>query len=188
MIPAKRSSPPIRPPLRMWAEMAPARWTAAPTRSTTPLASPTMAPVRLAAAVALLAALAWLAPAHAADLRIEVLGARNADGHMAIALFAAPGTGFPGDEKLAVRLVRVPIDEASGRCATTLEGLPAGGYAAAVYHDHDDSGKLETGPFGMPRKPYGFSNDAAPAMRAARFEEARFELPEDGATITITLR
>jgi len=136
----------------------------------------------------LAATLAWLPWAHAANLHIEVTGTRSTGGLMAIAVFAAPGAGFPLDGGLAVHRTRVPIDEASGLCATTIEGLPAGQYAVAVYHDDDDSGTLETGLLGKPKKPYGYSNNPKPVMRAARFEEARFELPRDGATITIELQ
>lgn len=135
----------------------------------------------------IMAALAWMAPANAAELHIEVTGARGTDGHVAIALFAAPGVGFPFDEGLAAQRVRVPIDSSSGLCATTISDLPEGDYAVAVYHDDNDSGKLETNLLGMPKKAYGFSNNPKRLMRAAHFDEARFELPKDGATITITL-
>ncbi len=144
--------------------------------------------VRSLACGLFLAALAWLAPAHAAELHIEVTGARSTDGHMAIALFAAPGVGFPFDESLAAHRVRVPIDASSGLCATTISDLPEGDYAVAVYHDDNDSGALDTNLLGMPKKAYGFSNNPRHLMRAAHFDEARFELPKDGATISISLR
>ncbi|MBV2181266.1 MAG: DUF2141 domain-containing protein [Castellaniella sp.] len=145
-------------------------------------------PIHGLACMLLVTALAWLSPAYAADLHIQVMGARSAGGHIAIALFAAPGAGFPFDDRLAFHRVRVPVDEASGLCATTIQDLPEGRYAVALYHDVDDSGTLETSLLGRPKKPYGYSNNPKPAMRAARFEEARFELPRDGTSIAIELQ
>lgn len=136
----------------------------------------------------LVAALIWLPATYAADLHIEVTGANSAEGRMAIALFVAPGVGFPFDDRLAVRRVRVPIDGASGLCTTTIQDLPEGDYAVALYHDVDDSGTLETGFLGKPKKPYGYSNNPRPVARAARFAEARFELTGDGASIAIELQ
>ncbi|MER1966693.1 DUF2141 domain-containing protein [Castellaniella sp. GW247-6E4] len=143
---------------------------------------------RTFARLLLAAALAWLSSAHAADLHVEVTGIRSTEGVMAIVVFAAPGAGFPFKDNLAIHRTRVPIDEASGQCATTIQGLPAGEFAVAIYHDTNDSGALETGLLGRPKKPYGYSNNPKPLARAARFEEARFELPRQGATITIELQ
>jgi uncharacterized protein (DUF2141 family) len=126
------------------------------------------------------------AGACAATLNVEVVGAKNDQGHVAVAVFAAP-EGFPKDDGRAIRRLRAPIDAARRSSTVTLADLPAGEYAVSVFHDDDDSGVLETNFFGLPLKGYGFSNNPRPAMRAARFEEARFALPETGRTIRVEL-
>lgn len=145
---------------------------------------PRLAPP-LRAWVGLLIASAGLSAA-AATLTVEVVGAKNNQGHIAVAVFATP-EGFPKEDTRAIRRERVPIDGASLSSSVMLTDLPAGDYAVSVFHDNNDSGKLETNFFGIPTKGYGFSNDPRPGMRAARFDEARFALPEGGAKIRVEL-
>jgi len=54
-------------------------------------------------------------------------------------------------------------------------------------HDLNGNGELDTNFMGMPIEGYGFSNNPE-VMRRATFEEARFELPEDGTHIELRLR
>ncbi len=67
------------------------------------------------------------------------------------------------------------------------EGLQPGTYAVRLMHDENDNGKLDRNLVGMPTEGYGFSNNPR-VMRAATFEEASFELPQEGADIRIVLR
>lgn len=124
--------------------------------------------------------------AAAATLTVEVIGATDSRGHMAVAVFATPD-GFPKEDARAIRRKRVPIHGTSLSSTVTLTDLPAGSYAVSVFHDRNDSGKLETNFFGIPTKGYGFSNDPRPSMRAARFDEAQFELPENGTKVRVEL-
>jgi uncharacterized protein (DUF2141 family) len=65
--------------------------------------------------------------------------------------------------------------------------LPAGSYAVQVMHDENGNNKLDTNFVGMPIEGYGFSNNPT-ALRKANYDEARFELGEQPAAITIRLR
>lgn len=128
---------------------------------------------------------AWHA-ARAADLGVHVTGLTSSLGKVAVAVY--PGAdGFPKEDAKAIQSAMLAIDEASKSAKTVFTGLPAGGYAVATFHDHNNSGKLETNFFGVPVKGYGFSNNVRPRMRAPTFDEARFTLPEAGARITIEL-
>jgi uncharacterized protein (DUF2141 family) len=124
--------------------------------------------------------------AAAADLSLRMSGLKSAAGNIAVAVFAAPD-GFPREETKAVRAVRLPIDASSRTAHTVIRNLPAGNYAVAVYHDDNESGRLETNFFGIPQKGYGFSKNARPRMRAPTFDEARFSLPEQGAELDIAI-
>ncbi len=110
----------------------------------------------------LVTALAWLSPAYAADLHIQVMGARSAGGHIAIALFAAPGAGFPFDDSLAVRRVRVPVDEASGLCATTIQDLPEGGMSLPSTMTSTTVARLKPACWADPRNPTGIPTTPSP--------------------------
>jgi uncharacterized protein (DUF2141 family) len=146
-------------------------------------------PGRLAAWSRLLAATTLFSLssfASAAPLTVLVSGVKDASGKVAIAVFSGP-EDFPKDDAKAIRRIVVPIDGATNSAKAVVSDLPAGSYAIAAFHDHNDSGKLETNLFGMPTKGYGFSNNPKPKMRAARYDEARFDLLESGTTVDIQL-
>lgn len=134
----------------------------------------------------LIGSLGLASSAIAATLTVVVSGLKDASGKVAVAVFSGP-EHFAKDDAKAARRVMVPIDAATHTATAVLPDLPAGAYAIAAFHDHDNSGKLETNFFGMPVKGYGFSNNPKPKMRAARYDEARFALPDDGATVRIEL-
>ncbi len=134
----------------------------------------------------LIAFFGFSACAAAATLTVVVSDVKDASGQVAVAVFAGP-EHFAKDDTKAIRRIMVPIDGATKSATAVVPDLPAGTYAIATFHDHDNSGKLETNFFGIPTKGYGFSNNPKPKMRAARYDEARFELPEGGATVQIQL-
>jgi uncharacterized protein (DUF2141 family) len=149
----------------------------------------TPAPARSAIPFRLLAAAALFgisSCAFAASLTVLVSGVKDDSGKVAVAVFAGP-EDFAKDDTKAVRRLMVPIDGTTKSAKVVVPDLPAGSYAIAAFHDHNNSGKLETNFFGIPTKGYGFSNNPKPTMRAARYDEARFELPESGAAVEIQL-
>ncbi|WP_164878410.1 DUF2141 domain-containing protein [Pollutimonas thiosulfatoxidans] len=122
----------------------------------------------------------------AAELTVVVQGVNTPQGRVAVALFAQ-AEGFPKDDSLALARMMVPVDPQAKKASAVFPRLAPGRYAVSVFHDHNDTGKLETNLFGIPLKGYGFSQNVNPSMRAARFTEAQFELPEPGKTIVIDL-
>jgi len=123
--------------------------------------------------------------AYGATLTVVVEGLRNAKGHVAVAVYSGE-QGFPKDDTKAIRRVRAPIDGDTLTANAVWQDLPAGTYAVSVFHDDNDSGKLETNFFGVPVKSYGFSNNPKPGLRAAKYSEASFMLPAGGAVIKIS--
>ena len=77
----------------------------------------------------------------------------------------------------------------AGDSATTQLLAPAPGtYGVKVYHDVDGDAELDKNVMGIPTEPFGFSNDAPANFGPAEFEDAAFDIGEDGAAQTITLR
>lgn len=64
--------------------------------------------------------------------------------------------------------------------------IPAGEYAAAVFHDLDNNGELRTNFLGLPREPIGFSRDARIRMGPPSYDDASFTV-KPGETITLTI-
>lgn len=130
----------------------------------------------------LLALLSSAAAGHAADLSIEVDGARGDGGSVKVALFDR-----------ADRFLKRPLHSASapakqGGATFEFKDLAAGDYAVAVYHDANDNGKLDQNMMGIPVEAAGFSNDALGNMGPPAFEAARINLPAAGAAIRVTPR
>ena len=63
-----------------------------------------------------------------------------------------------------------------GRIQARFEGLAAGEYAVAMYHDENNDTQFNKGIFGIPKEGYGVSNNVVHKLRAPNFEEARFQL------------
>lgn len=129
----------------------------------------------------LLALLSSAAASHAADLSIEVDGARGDGGSVKIALFDRADRFL----KRPLHSATAPVRE--GGATFALKDLAAGDYAIAVYHDANDNGKLDQNMMGIPVEAAGFSNDAQGNMGPPAFEAARFALPAAGAAIRVTL-
>ncbi len=123
-------------------------------------------------------------PTYAADVRVQVTDINKHTGTIAAVLMdseaAWTGKGAP-----------VSARREKAGAGTELElvftDVAPGKYAIRLMHDENDNGKLDTNLVGMPTEGYGFSNNPR-VMRAAHFDEAVFEVTEQGAAITIALR
>jgi len=65
-----------------------------------------------------------------------------------------------------------------------IPNMPMGEYAVSIFHDLNDNAELDTKMFGIPREPYGFSNNARGRMGPPKFEDAKFRL---SGTLEITI-
>ena len=119
--------------------------------------------------------------AHAAELKVEVLGVEKAEGQVMVALY---------DEgqflKKALKGLRLPaaVTGVSG----SFSDLPEGNYAVIAFHDENGNGKLDFNAVGMPIERMGFSNDAVGVMGPPGFSAARFEVNAATNSIVINLR
>ena len=91
---------------------------------------------------------------------------------------------FLSDELIDGRIIEVNGDSVS----FTMSDVTPGTYALAAFHDVDDDGELDAGTFGIPKEPYGFSNNAKPRFGPPKFKAASFVVAADGAEQTIRLR
>lgn len=62
------------------------------------------------------------------------------------------------------------------------ENVKAGEYAISTYHDVDNNNELNTGFMGIPKEPYGFSNDARGTFGPPTYEKAKFKVTGDTKT------
>lgn len=110
--------------------------------------------------------------------------ARCAGGRFAVAVFREGG-GFPDPDRAAASRTVRPEGVVT---RLVFADLPPGRYAVAAFHDADENGRLTLWPIGLPREPYGFSNDARRRFGPPGFDSAAFTLGPGGARQTLTLR
>jgi uncharacterized protein (DUF2141 family) len=132
---------------------------------------------------ALLAAAALVLPmaAWSSDLELKVENVKGASGDLRVAVY-----GSSADyRKSAVREIKVAA--VGDPVSIPISGLAAGDYAIALYHDRNGNQKLDSNLMGIPTEPYGFSGSSRDLMGPATWEQARFAVGSDRATVTVRL-
>lgn len=119
-------------------------------------------------------------PAMAAEVNVTVSGVAANGTYVFAALCTSsldPATCERGDRKAA-----------SGTTVRfKFENVPPGRLAVAAYQDLDGSGSIERTRLGLPREPFGFSNDAGRARRPD-FEAAAFNVGSGTSNVNVRLR
>lgn len=124
-------------------------------------------------------------PAADNTLTIVVTGIREAEGKMACALFWQ-NKGFPRKHRRALRRTWVEVDGESVTCVFRRTGL--GEYAASVFLDINQNGKLDTNAIGSPKEPWGVSQNAkAKRFGPPIYKDAKFRYEGGPVTIEIAL-
>lgn len=60
-----------------------------------------------------------------------------------------------------------------------IDDLPKGDYAFMLYHDKNADGTLNRNLLGIPKEPFGFSNNVKPKFAKPTFEDCKFLLEEN---------
>jgi uncharacterized protein (DUF2141 family) len=124
-------------------------------------------------------------PAANNTLTLEVTGIRKAEGRMACALFWQ-NKGFPRKHRRALRRTWVDVEGDTVRCVFKRTGL--GEYAASVFLDINENGKLDTNAIGTPSEPWGVSQvTRSKRSGPSLYKDAKFEYQGGKVTIPIEL-
>ncbi|MEJ6004524.1 DUF2141 domain-containing protein [Paucibacter sp. AS339] len=122
-------------------------------------------------------------PAHALDMDLAVEGLTQSEGRVMVAVYT------DANSWLKKPLTGTSVDasqQINGRLVIKLQDLPEGTLALSIFHDVNGNGKLDSNAMGMPKEPYGFSNNAAGSFGPPKFEKAQFEAKQ-GALVSIQL-
>jgi len=118
-------------------------------------------------------------------IRVVVRGLRNNLGRVGCSLFNGPD-GFPRVAAKALRSMWAQKHEQVAVCDFT--GVPAGTYAVTVLDDTNQNGKMDFNFIGLPKKGYGFSNDAKATLSPPSFSAASFSYSGEGSLpVTINI-
>lgn len=120
-------------------------------------------------------------PVQTGSLAIAVGNVRSGDGRVHVDI--CPESSF---------LKSCPYSfSAPARVGTTIvtaTNLPFGNYAAQVFHDENNNGKVDRALFGIPTEGVGFSNNAPTHFSAPKYAVAMFRFSESRQTISLKLR
>ena len=119
-----------------------------------------------------------------ATLTVTVKDLRNRKGQLIFGVFRS-ADGFPNVEKKSVYWETKDVGADS---VTFTAHLPPGRYGASVLHDENRSGEMNRNFANIPTEGYGVTNNPKPALRAATFNEATFDLPASGREMTISVQ
>ncbi len=80
-----------------------------------------------------------------------------------------------------------PIN-ADGTVTLTFSRIPKGDYAVRVYQDTNNDGLLNVGLFGMPKEPFGFSNNPPTTFGPPSFNEAKFSVANQPVALMVDMK
>ena len=104
------------------------------------------------------------------SLTIEVTGITSNQGQVRIAVFSEEELWL--HEPAFANSIEVTHDTLSW----VIQNVPEGEYAIAAYHDENGNGKNDSNALGIPKEPYGFSNDARGRFGPAKWRKAKFQV------------
>ena len=119
----------------------------------------------------------------AAVLEVVVVGLKNQNGDVHIAIYNT-AEHFPYQEGVLHEAVASILGNVA---RLKFKDLTPGAYAAAIYHDENFNHEFDQGLFGIPLEDYGFSNNATVFLSPPSFEEAMFEVKDPSTTVEIDI-
>jgi uncharacterized protein (DUF2141 family) len=117
--------------------------------------------------------------------KVIVSNLENKKGNLYIGWYSNASSFAQKNKAVFLRVIKV---SGQNEVPVSFDNIPQGNYAIAVYLDENDNGVLDKNFIGIPKEKYGFSNNVAPAMRAAKFEEAVLKVEQGKDIIHIQLK
>lgn len=115
-------------------------------------------------------------------LTINITGISPKKGNIEIGIYNK-SEDFPRLKKEFKRII-LPVN--SSNISHTVNDIPEGYYAIALFHDENKDGKCNRNLIGIPVEGYGFSNNVLPRLKAPSFQKTRF-MVEKNTSVTIKL-
>lgn len=118
-------------------------------------------------------------------IQLEVQNIKPSKGNIKVAIFGSEDDFLVDDKAIQGHSVATTN---SDKLTIRLEDLPFGTYSIAIYQDLNNNNKLDTNLFGIPKEPYGFSNNARSKWGPPKYEIAKFELNQKVLNISAAVK
>ncbi|MEZ5896145.1 MAG: DUF2141 domain-containing protein [Parvularculaceae bacterium] len=119
------------------------------------------------------------------EVRVTVSNVKQSAGLMTAELFRNEPENFL---KKAGREFRVRYAALAPVTQFCVHAPAAGEFAIVVYHDENANRKFDKNGLGIPKEPFGISNDPAIKFGPPPIDKALFEVASTGASVEIRLR
>jgi uncharacterized protein (DUF2141 family) len=108
-------------------------------------------------------------------LSISIEGVKTSDGKISVAIYDDENNFLEFD-----RVFKFDSTKAQeGITELSIESLPSGKYAVAIFHDENGNDVLDLNWLGIPKEKIGFSNAKMKTFGPPSFKECAFELRTD---------
>jgi len=118
------------------------------------------------------------------EIRIVVNRVKKSVGLVTVDLFPNREEGFL---RSVGRLKQFQFAARSPQTAFCVSAPEAGDYAISIYHDRNANGAFDKTGIGLPKEPWGLSNNPKVRFAAPKIESTLFSVAEDGANVEIKL-
>lgn len=105
-------------------------------------------------------------------LTVEISNINKIQGAVKVAVFNTDKNFLAKDS--AIRNYSIAVKSASKEIV--ISDLPKGDYAIAIYHDVNSDDVCNLNFIGIPKEPYGFSNNFRPRFAAPKFSDCKISL------------
>lgn len=127
-------------------------------------------------------ALADKAPIEVANMIIDVTGQKKNTGTIRVAIFDSKESWL----KKPVFTAVLPADTQA--ITYSNPETPYGDYGVAVYHDVNDNDKMDRNFIGLPKEPYGFSNNARGSFGPPKWKKSVVSVSGPKTHLTIRIK
>lgn len=119
----------------------------------------------------------------ASTLTVHIDNIQSVEGNIQLALFDSE-ENFPDGKPY--KAIRQKVEK-QGSMEVVFQDVPPGTYTLAIYQDENANGELDTNFMGIPKEPYGFSNNHRPGMSGPDFEAAKFQISESQQVLNVRI-
>ena len=131
------------------------------------------------------AGLSWNVVVGAADtgtlmVRVKLLASHK--GQVRVAVYKT------AEEWLKTPAYSTLLEAGEGAIEWRTPAMPYGIYAVAIYQDENRNGEHDHNALGVPKEPYGFSNNARGRFGPAKFKDAQFTLAAPTMELEINVK
>lgn len=118
-------------------------------------------------------------------LQINIQHIQDQKGTIKVALFNSEETFLKDSDAYLTNSISV---HQNNTVEVVFKDLPFDTYTAAIFHDVNSNNSLDKNFLGVPKEPYGFSNNAKSKWGPPKYEDAKFELSQAHLLIQLDVK